>query len=56
MNILHLLIIGGRYGNRLRYVAIVVNTTITGATIRYNAGRKVYQHWENYVKEEVSYC
>lgn len=44
---------GGRYGNRLRYVAIVVNTSLTGATLKYNLGKRVYNNWEKYIKEQV---
>lgn len=47
-------IIGGKYGNRLRYVAIVVNTSLTGATLKYNLGRQVYHNWEEYIKQEVN--
>lgn len=44
---------GGRYGNRLRYVAIVVNTSLTGATLKYNLGKRVYNNWEKYIKEQT---
>ena len=45
--------IGGRYGNRLRYAAVVVNTSLTGATLRYKEGNTVYRNWENYLQEQV---
>ena len=47
-------LLGGRYGNRLRYVAVVVNTSLTGSTLKYNEGQRVYKNWEQYMAKEVS--
>lgn len=44
---------GGQIGNRLRYAAVVVNTSLTGATLKYKQGNEVYQNWENFVSEQV---
>ena len=44
---------GGRFGNRLRYAAVVVNTSLTGETLKYQEGIKVYQNWEDFIKIEV---
>ena len=49
-------VLGGRHGNQLRYVAVVVNTSLTGSTLKYNDGKEVYQNWEKFTKREVSYC
>ncbi|XP_065662076.1 protein dispatched homolog 1 isoform X3 [Hydra vulgaris] len=47
------LVQGGRYGNRLRYIAVVVNTTISGSTLRYKQGNELYENWENYIETET---
>ena len=52
--IFHFLFLGGRYGNILRYVAVVVNTTLTGPTLKYTEGLEASKKWEEYMEEEVS--
>lgn len=44
---------GAKYGNRLRYAAVVVNTSLTGSTLKYKQGNDVYKGWEKFVNEEV---
>jgi hypothetical protein len=44
---------GGLYGNILRYVAVVVNTTLTGPTLKYTEGLEASKKWEEYMQEEV---
>eukprot|EP00795_Rhopilema_esculentum_P002676 gene2676-884_t len=45
---------GGRFGNRLRYAAVVVNTSLTGATMKYQEGNIVYDNWEKFVNEQTA--
>ena len=47
------LVSGAKYGNRLRYAAVVVNTSLTGSTLKYKQGNDVYNSWEKLVNEEV---
>lgn len=49
----HYFITGGKFGNRLRYAAVVVNTSLTGATLKYKEGNEVYQNWENFINTQV---
>ena len=44
---------GGRFGNILRYVAVVVNTTLTGPTLKYTEGLQASKKWEEYMEQEV---
>ena len=44
---------GGKVGNRLRYAAVVVNTSLTGVTLKYKEGNEVYKNWEDFIKIEV---
>ena len=43
------------YGTRLRFAAIVVNTSIQVRTLGLVDGRRIREDWENYVKAEVVY-
>ena len=53
MHFVFIISLGGRYGNKLRYVAVVVNTTLTGTTMKYHEGKEVFAHWEEYIAREV---
>ena len=44
---------GNKYGNRLVYVAIAVNTTLSPATLGYSTGLPIYREWEDFVNREV---
>ena len=43
-----------RYGTRLRYTAIIVNTTIQSGNLGYQAGVPIRDDWEDYVNSKVS--
>ena len=45
--------LGNKYGNRLVYVAIAVNTTLKPASLGYSNGLPVYREWEDFVEREV---
>ena len=45
---------GGKYGNKLLFASVKVNTTIVLAKTGYKEGLMVHDHWEEYVNEKVS--
>uniref|UniRef100_A0A7M5XG14 SSD domain-containing protein n=1 Tax=Clytia hemisphaerica TaxID=252671 RepID=A0A7M5XG14_9CNID len=44
---------GGRYGNKLRYVAVVANTSLTGTKLKHSEGVRVSNNWETFVTREM---
>ena len=43
-----------KYGTKLRYVALVVNTTLEGATLGYPKGLPIRDNWEEWLSKQVS--
>jgi hypothetical protein len=46
--------IGNRFGNRLLFASIEINTTMVPTRIGHVEGLKVYNHWENFMNKKVS--
>lgn len=46
---------GNRYGNRLLYASIALNTTLNPAILGYEKGLVVHDYWEEFVKKEVRF-
>ena len=44
---------GGKYGTRLSYASIAVNTTMNPYTLSFEKGLQIYEAWEMFVNEEV---
>lgn len=44
---------GYYYGNRLRYMAIAVNTTLPYGNVGYKQGLPIMENWEEYFNQEV---
>ena len=44
---------GGKYGNKLLFASVAVNTTMVLSKTGQTEGLKVYEHWENFVKQKV---
>ena len=44
---------GNKYGNRLLYVGVAVNTTLNPSTLGYENGLPIYENWEKFVNDEV---
>ena len=45
---------GNKYGHRLRYLAIALNTTIIPDRLSYKEGLPIYNEWEEFVSKQVS--
>ncbi len=41
------------YGTRMRYAAIVVNTTINAASLGYPVGLPIRDNWEEWMTKQV---
>lgn len=46
-------ILGNKFGNRLVYVAIAVNTSLNPITLGYQEGLPIHNNWEEFVRNEV---
>lgn len=46
---------GGKYGNKLLFASVAVNTTMVLSKTGQTEGLKVYEHWEEFVKQKVSF-
>lgn len=46
-------VLGNKYGHRLAYVAISVNTTLPALSLGYEEGLPIYRSWEKYVTNKV---
>ena len=44
---------GGKYGNKLLFASIAVNTTMVLSKTGPTEGLEVYEHWEDFVKQKV---
>ena len=42
-----------RYGTRLRFMAISINTTLNGRNLGYPTGLPIREEWESFVTEQV---
>ena len=45
---------GNKYGHRLKFLAIALNTTINPRTLSYKEGLPIYRDWEDFVNKHVS--
>jgi hypothetical protein len=41
------------YGNKLKYLAVRVNTTINRRTTGYSTGIPIVERWENFIQGQV---
>lgn len=46
-------LLGGKYGNKLLFASVAVNTTMVLSKTGQTEGLKVYEHWEHFVKQKV---
>lgn len=46
-------LLGGKYGNKLLFASVAVNTTMVLSKTGQTEGLKVYKHWEDFVKQKV---
>ena len=44
---------GGKYGNRLLFASVLINTTMVLAKTGYKEGLRVHDHWEDFVEDKV---
>ncbi|CAB4019605.1 dispatched homolog 1-like, partial [Paramuricea clavata] len=44
---------GNKYGNRLLFMAIAVNTTLSADNLGYERGLPIYNQWEDFVKDQM---
>ncbi|XP_028396305.1 protein dispatched homolog 3-like [Dendronephthya gigantea] len=44
---------GNKYGNRLLFMAIAVNTTLSADNLGYERGLPIYNEWESFVKDQM---
>ena len=45
---------GNKFGNRLLYVAIALNTSLNPSTLGYQDGLPIHDNWEEFIQNEVS--
>lgn len=46
-------LLGGKYGNKLLFASVAINTTMVLSKTGQTEGLKVYEHWEHFVKQKV---
>ena len=46
-------ILGNKYGHRLLFMAIAVNTTLSADNLGYERGLPIYNQWEDFVQSQV---
>jgi hypothetical protein len=46
--------IGDKFGNRLLYVSIALNTSLNPITLGYEEGLPIHDNWEEFIQNEVS--
>ena len=44
---------GNKYGHRLKYLAIALNTTVKPDALSYEDGLPIHDEWEDFVTEQV---
>jgi len=55
LNVKYFFLRGGKYGNKLLFASVAVNTTMVLSKTGQTEGLKVSEHWEEFVKEKVSF-
>lgn len=53
LKIEYMFLSGGQYGNRLLFASVAVKTTMVLSKTGQTEGLKVYEHWEDFVKQKV---
>lgn len=52
-NLFFINILGNKYGHRIAYMGVSINTSLNPAALGYEEGLPIYREWENFISAQV---